>query len=287
MKISAPSFPAKELAIKRTAALALALAAFVCLSSPVAFATADTTSSQSSVSSRNESDPDANVSEVIVSSNPQETLGTVGFSEANTKRIAVGKSTYLYLTVKDMGRNIYTTFDTSDKTIATVKRVDDRAVKVVGVKSGTVTITATVESSKGTKISTYELEIVEGDSLVSDDNAATVVSGNDNNSDNIGIITDYNEDDLDLYSSTDDPMLTAYAKQRRTGNATSLLLGLIGWVLIILSAVYIFSVVIRSRTPKLNVSPGARKRYSAGGSGSPRSGSRLLPNKYYRNLKKY
>ena len=82
-------------------------------------------------------------------------------------------------------------------------------------------------------------------------------------------------------------MLMEYAKNRRSGNAATLLLGIIGWGLVLFAVGYIFSVVIRSRTPKLNVSPGSRKRYSAGGSGTIRSGSRLLPDKYYRNLKKY
>ena len=82
-------------------------------------------------------------------------------------------------------------------------------------------------------------------------------------------------------------MLLEYAKARRSTNAATLLLGIIGWGLILLAVGYVFSVVIRSRTPKLNVSPGSRKRYSARTSGSLRSGNRLLPNKYYRNLKKY
>ncbi len=277
-------------AYRRLTALLTALAA-VCIlliTAPAAHATGQNGTSSNTVgttrNSNSSSDPDASVPEVTVSSNPQETLGTVGFSEANTKRITVGKSTVLYLTIKDMGYKFNTTFESSDPEIATVKKIDNRAVKVVGLKSGTVIITATVPKSKTVTISAkYELEIGEGDvssSGTSADNTSSVNGG--------GIVNDVSDNtDLDLYSSTADPMLLEYAKARRSTNAATLLLGIIGWGLILLAVGYVFSVVIRSRTPKLNVSPGSRKRYSARTSGSLRSGNRLLPNKYYRNLKKY
>lgn len=267
--------------VKRLTALTFTLIITVCLCGTSVFATGKTTSQKSTATTV---DPDAQVPVVTVPSNPQETLGTVGFSQSNTKRISVGKSTVLYLTIKDMGYSYATTFETSDETVATVDQIDNRAVKVVGMKSGTVTITATVDSTKGIKVAKYELII--GDS----DGTAEVTSNNSATESNTiggGIITDYNDNDLDLFSSTDDPMLAAYAKERNSNNATSILLGLIGWVLIILAIVYVFSVIIRSRTPKMNVSPGSRRRYSAGGSGSMRSGNRLLPDKYYRNMKKY
>ena len=277
-------------AYRRLTALLTALAA-VCIlliTAPAAHATGQNGTSSNTVgttrNSNSSSDPDASVPEVTVSSNPQETLGTVGFSEANTKRITVGKSTVLYLTIKDMGYKFNTTFESSDPEIATVKKIDNRAVKVVGLKSGTVIITATVPKSKTVTISAkYELEIGEGDVSSSGtpaDNTSSVHGG--------GIVNDVSDNtDLDLYSSTADPMLLEYAKARRSTNAATLLLGIIGWGLILLAVGYVFSVVIRSRTPKLNVSPGSRKRYSARTSGSLRSGNRLLPNKYYRNLKKY
>lgn len=264
---------------------ALTLTGTVCLFAPSASATGrNRTTSRTTTTTRSaSSDPDANVSEVTVSSNPQETLGTVGFSESNTKRISVGKSTVLYLTIKDMGYNYQTTFETSDKTIATVTKIDNRAVKVVGLKSGTVIITATVPKSKTVTISAkYELEIGEGDGSSADarsDDTSSAGGG--------GIIDDNNDNtELDLYSSTTDPMLLEFAKSQRSSNASTLLLGIIGWGLIVFAVGYVFSVVIRSRTPKLNVSPGSRRRYSAGGS-SLRYGKRLLPDRYYRNLKKY
>ncbi|MBQ5544058.1 MAG: Ig-like domain-containing protein [Clostridia bacterium] len=250
---------------------------------PVA-ASPDTSSSLSSDPSSSVSPPsDDSVPEDIVSSNPQETLGTAGFSDANTKRIAVGKSTTLYLTVKDMGYRFSTTFASSDKSIATVTQVDNRAVKVVGLKSGVVTITATVEANnKETKVAKYTLVVGDGE-LTSDSAASEPVSDG-----GAGIVTGYeNDNDLDLFSSTDDPMLIAYAKSRTNANASSLLIGLIAWIFIISAVVYIFSVIISLRTPKLNVSPGSRRRYSTGGSDSLRSRNRLLPDKYYRGLKKY
>lgn len=262
---------------KKLIALVLAVSASLCMINFGAFATGSNTSSNTS--SQTSSDPDADVPVVSVSSNEQETLGTVNFSASNTKRIAVGKSTTLYLTIKDMGYSYGTTFETSDESIATVKQIDNRAVKVVGMKSGVVTITATVDSTKGVKVAKYQLAV--GDVEISDD---TTTSTDD--SEIGGIVTDDDNDtDLDLFSSTDDPMLAAYAETRSDNNATSILLGLIGWVLIILAVVYVFSVIIRNRTPKMNVSPGSRRRYSAGG--STRSGNRLLPDRYYRNLKKY
>ena len=271
---------------KRVFLAAIAASAAICtalLFVPSVSATGAGTTSSSTSSSSSSSNPDAGVSEVTVSSNSQETLGTVGFSESNTKRIAVGKSTVLYLTIKDMGYNYQTTFETSDPSIATVTKIDNRAVKVVGLKSGTVIITATVPKSKTVTISAkYVLEVGEGDgsSVTSHDETSSVGGG--------GILHDDDDNaDLDLFSNTADPLLLDYAKQRRGSSAASLLLGLIGWGLIIFAVGYIFSVVIRNRTPKLNVSPGSRRRYSAGGSGSLRSGSRLLPDRYYRNLKKY
>lgn len=262
----------------------LAIVCVIVVLAPAAGATGQTTSQRTTATTRsadNASDPDANVPEVNVSSNPQETLGTVSFSESNTKRITVGKSTVLYLTIKDMGYNYKTTFETSDPTIATVEKIDNRAVKVVGLKSGFVTITATVPKSKTVTISAkYVLEIGEGTASDSSQDSSATENG--------GIVSDDRDNtDLDLYSSTTDPLLLEYAKKQRTGNSASLLLGLIGWGVILFAAAYIFSVIIRSRTPKLNVSPGSRRRYSAGGSGSMRAGGRLLPDRYYRNLKKY
>ena len=253
--------------------IALSLTAASVLLFPVCVRATNNTGS--SVSSSVSSDPDANVSEVTVSSNAQETLGTVSFAQANTKRIAAGKSTVLYLTIKDMGYNFATTFESSDTSIATVTMMDNRAVKVVGLKSGTVTITATVDSnSKGIKIAKYVLEIGEGTGT------------------GIGVASETPQSNqaasgLENGNGGIDTALIQYAQQQRSGNATSLLIGLIGWAMIIMGGIYIFSVVIRSQTPKMNVSPGTRKRYSTGGSSSLRSGSRLLPNKYYRNLKKY
>lgn len=268
-------FTAKKSIIKRVAALIFVLAIAVCLYVPIVFATESSTTTTS--------DPDADVSVVTVSSNSQETLGTVSFSQSNTKRISVGKSTVLYLTIKDMGYSYATTFETSDETIATIEQIDNRSVKVVGMKNGVVTITATVDSTKGLKVTKCELTV--GDADTTSD--VTSEEETENNANDGGIITNYDDEniDLDLFSSTDDPMLAAYAKERNNNNATSILLGLIGWVIIIIAIVYVFSVIIRSRTPKMNVSPGSRKRYSTGG--SLRSVNRLLPDKYYRNLKKY
>lgn len=275
----------KNTAAGKTALSLLTAAAF--LLHPIgAFASSDTSSTASGVpntSSDVSSNSDDDVPEVTVSSNDQETLGTIGFSDANTKRISVGKSTTLYLTIKDMGYSFSTTFETSDKTIATVEPVDSRAVKVVGIKSGTVTISATVFSSKGEKTAKYELIVGDGETP---SDAAQSDTASDSTENNVGIITDYNDNDLDLFSSTTDPMLIEYANSRSNANATSLLMGLIAWIFIISAVVYVFSIVIGLRTPKMNVSPGTRKRYSTGGS-SPRAGNRLLSDRYYRNVKKY
>ena len=275
------SYHTRQVRFVGIAAAAVIAACAMFLWAPSAYATGQTVSSAPGTGSS--SDPDANVSEVTVSSSPQETLGTVGFSESNTKRITVGKSTVLYLSIRDMGYDYRTQFETSDKTIATVQKIDNRAVKVVGLKSGTVTITATIPKSETVTLSAkYVLEVGEREDAASEGQTETA-------SQNVGGIVDDASDntDLDLYSSTADPMLLEYAKSRRNGSAASLLLGLIGWGMILFAVIYVFSVIIRSRTPKLNVSPGSRRRYSAGSSGSLRSGGRLLPNKYYRNLKKY
>ncbi len=262
--------------IKKITAFLCILSAAVCFLNFGAFATG--------TSSTVSSDPDADVPVVSVESNSQETLGTVTFSASNAKRVSVGKSTVLYLSIKDMGYSYYTEFESSDPKIASATYIDNRAVKVVGLKKGVVTITATVDSSKGVKVAKFELTVGEAEDVSSD----TVSENSDTEPEGGGIVTeDEDEDeDIDLFSSTDDPMLIAYAESRSDNNATSILMGLIGWVIIILAIVYVFSVIIRSRTPKLNASPGSRRRYSAGGS-SLRSGNRLLPDKYYRNLKKY
>lgn len=274
----------KKLTVKKMASVILLCASV--LGSPVsAYASSDTSSAVSSQTSPTvSSQSDDDVPETTVSSNPQETLGTVGFAEANTKRIAVGKSTTLYLTVKDMGYNYGTTFTTSDKSIATVEQINNDAVKVVGIKNGTVTITATVSprGDKGDKVAKYVLVVGDGDAMEGvESNTASETDENVG-----GIITDYDDTDLDLFSSTTDPMLIEYANARANTNATSLLLGLIAWIFIISAVVYVFSVVIGLRTPKMNVSPGTRRRYSTGGS-SPRAGNRLLSDRYYRNVKKY
>ncbi len=255
---------------KYIAAFALSVCAALCFTNFTAFATEETTTTTS--------DPDADVPVVSVESSEQETLGSVNFSQANTTAIAVGKSTVLYLNITDMGYSYGTTFESSDETIATVDQIDNRAVKVVGIKSGVVTITATVDSTKGVKVATYELTVGDVSSASSDETASE--------SSEAGIVTEDDDDiDIDLFSSTDNEQLIAYAEASNESKASTILLGLIGWALIIAGVVYVFSVIIRSRTPRMNASPGHHRRYSA--SSSSRSGRRLLSDKYYRNLKKY
>lgn len=181
----------------------------------------------------------------------------------------VGKSTYLYITIKDMPGSVKTTFSCSNTAVASIELVNNTCIKVYGLRTGEVVITATA----GGKSAKYNLIV--GDADVT----ATV--------DPVGgeVTTTAPDVTVDIYATTNSALDDYLEKKERNDTAT-VIIGIIGWTAIIIACSVVLSVMFRNRSPKLNLYPGSRRRFNTGGyKGNQRK--RLLPDQYYRNIRKY
>lgn len=207
----------------------------------------------------------------IISTSPSTSLGSISFKTSNSKRVEVGKSTYLYVTIKDMSGSVSTSFSCSNTSIASIEKINNTCVKVYGLKTGEVVISATA----GGKTAKYSL-------IVGDENVTTTTAQG-------GIIapetTTTASLTLEELLPEEESMLSEYIEQKRQNDIPGLILGLIGWAAIITFFSMILSVMFNNRTPKLNVSPGTKHRFSSGGLSKRRK--RLLPDHYYRSMRKY
>lgn len=211
-----------------------------------------------------------------ISTSPSTSLGSITFKTSNSKRVEVGKSTQLFITIKDMSGSITTTFSCSNTAIATIEKVNNTCVKVYGLKNGEVVITATA----GGKADKY--------TLIVGDSSATATAGTDGaatpTSAYIGGEIDYFSENE--HSSEYRANMRKYIEEKNQSDALSILIGVVGWAAIIAMCGVVLSVIFRNRSPKLNLYPGSRRRFNTGGyRGNQRK--RLLPDHYYRNNKKY
>jgi len=141
--------------------------------------------------------------------------------------------------------------------------------KVHGLKKGEVTITARIGSMEAT----YLLYV--GDESVTDAGTSTTAASVTN-----GLA------DFDYFSDADKNTLEQYIVDKKSDDAVSYLIGIIGVAVIIALCGLVLSVMFKNGSPKLNLYPGSRRRFNTGGyRGNQRK--RLLPDQYYRNNKKY
>ncbi|MBQ9994402.1 MAG: hypothetical protein IJP17_06795 [Clostridia bacterium] len=209
---------------------------------------------------------------LVISQSPENSLGSITFKTSNSKRIEVGKSTALYLTIKDMPSSINTVFNCSDASIVSIEKISNTCVKVVGLKEGEVVISASAEG----KTAKYNL-IVGGADM-------TAAGGADTNATTTNA-ADYV--DINLFDGYETE-LSQFIKEENQNSATSVIFGIIFWAAIVTVFGVILSVIFRGRNPssKINLNPGSRRRFNTGGyRGNYRK--RLLPDHYYRSIRKY
>ncbi len=207
---------------------------------------------------------------IVVATSPSETLASITFSTANSKRVEVGRAVTLYVTMNNIQASASVEFFSSDPTVAQVEKDGSDRCKVHGIKTGEVTITAKVGSMEAN----YLLYV--GDESVTA--GGTTITAADTQATHAG--------DFDYFSDNDQNRLQQYIVENKTSDAVSYLMGIIGVAVIIALGGMVLSVMFRNRSPRLNLYPGSRRRFNTGGyRGNQRK--RLLPDQYYRNNKKY
>jgi len=246
--------PLRRPTIKYAAAALMALSLALCM--PAAAMAESTTSDPSSG--------------VIIATSPSENLASITFSTANSKRVEVGRAITLYVTMNNIQSSASVEFFSSDPSVAQVEKDGSDRCKVHGIKTGEVTITAKVGSMEANY-----LLYVGDESVTAGGTTTTVVS-----------VQNGQLGSIDYFSESDQSVLQQYIVEKKSDDAISYLVGVIGLAAIIGLSGLVLSVMFRNRSPKLNLYPGSRRRFNTGGyRGNQRK--RLLPDQYYRNNKKY
>lgn len=207
---------------------------------------------------------------LTVENSDTQTLGSISFRASNSSRVPVGKSTTLYVKIEDMVGTVVTSFTCSNPGIASIEKINNMSVRVTGVKEGEVVITATA----GGKSAKYT--IIVGDEQVT---AVTTQQGQTAATEATQPV------DVSLSAEYQNEIL-ALVEKKKESSAGSLILGVIGLGAIVAGLGTVISVMLSNRTPKLTLYPGSRRRFNAG-TGKGKTKKRLLPDHYYRNVKKH
>ncbi len=203
----------------------------------------------------------------VISTSPSESLGSVSFKSSNSTRIEVGKSTTLYITIKDMSGSQATTFSCSNTAVASIEKISNTCVKVYGLKDGEVVISASV----GGKTAKYSLII--GNAQVTAPGGETVQT------------TVFSGDEAIDFSTLGQDQLSQYISENKQNDSTTIIVGIIGWAAIITVFGFVLSIIFRNRTPQMNMYPGTKARFNNSGTAGRKK--RLLPDHYYRSIRKY
>lgn len=243
--------------------------------------TKSTKSTKSTKASETSQSTDATSSTSAISN--QNAGGTVAFKASNSKRVPVGKTTTLYLTIDGVSGSVNTEFSVSDDTVASIEKINNQSVKVTGIKEGSVVITATVSSrvaeyslAVGSAQQTTSTAVPQGDGTTSEE-----PQGGESEP-----ASSQEDWEIDLFASKENDQLQEYIEQTQQSSAGDIILGVLGFAAIFGGFGLVLSVIFRNRTPKLNLYPGSRRRFNTGGYKGKRR-KRLLPDHYYRNSKKY
>lgn len=200
------------------------------------------------------------------------------FKASNSKRVPLGKTTTLYITISDITGNFSTKFTASDNTLVSLEKVNNQSVRVTGIKEGTVIIYAEVDGR------TAQYTLVVGDAMPT--TTTTVPNAGESAESDITDTESLEDWEIDLFSSTADDRLAEYIEEAQQTSAGEILLGILGFAMMFGGFGVVLSIIFRNRSPKLNLYPGSRRRFNTGGYRG-RTKKRLLPDHYYRNGKKY
>lgn len=161
-----------------------------------------------------------------------------------------------------------TTFSCSNVDVASIEKISNTCVKVYGLRDGEVVISATV----GGKTAKYSLIV--GNAQVT--TAAGAVTET----------TAYSGEDAIDFSTLGQDQLSKYmAENPGSGSSATIILGIIGWAALLSAFGFVLSVIFRNRTPSMNMYPGTKARFN--NSGTAKHKKRLLPDHYYRSIRKY
>ncbi len=193
----------------------------------------------------------------------------------------MGKTTTLYLTISDISGNYSTVFTVDDTSVVSIEKINNQSVKVTGIKTGSVVITAYIEG----RTAQYTLAV--GDAPVTQPTSAPTAVGPENTEDIPEEPAVDDEFELDLFSTPEDNRLAEYMEEAQQTSAGDMLLGIIGFAAIFGGFGVVLSVIFRNRSPKLNLYPGSRRRFNTNGAVGGKRRKRLLPDHYYRSNDKF
>lgn len=201
----------------------------------------------------------------------------VKFKESNPNTVNMLKS--ITLTIETTGiTNLNTKFTSDDTTIASVEKINNTNVKVVGLREGAVYIHAEcgdisakfrvfVRSADGTMGGVDTLDVSSVPDQVLD-----VASGTP-------VVSEFNYNgppvsEEDIFENL----------EYESTSPVTIVVGIIAWGLIIVGIMLVVTILMQNRHPKTNRFPGgSRNRFSKHYNKS----KRILPDHYYRNLKKW
>lgn len=206
------------------------------------------------------------------------------FKASNSKRVPVGKSTTLYLTISDISGSYSTVFSVDDTSVVSLEKINNQSVKITGIKEGSVVITAYIDGR------TAQYTLVVGDAAATQGTTVPTTpdaSGTTDEEEITESVTSDEEWELDLFSTPENDQLAEYIEEAQQTSAGDMLLGIIGFAAIFGGFGVVLSVIFRNRTPKLNLYPGSRRRFNTNGVSGGKRRKRLLPDHYYRSNDKY
>lgn len=201
----------------------------------------------------------------------------VKFKESNPNTVNMLKS--ITLTIETMGiTNLNTKFTSEDTTIATVEKLNNTNVKVIGLREGAVYIYAEC----GDKSAKFRVFVRSADGTMGGVDTLNVSSVPDKvldvaSGEPIASEFTYEGPPVSEEDIFDD------LKYEKT-NPVTIVVGIIGWGLIIIGIMLVVTIILQNRNPRTNRFPGgSRNRFSKHYNKS----KRILPDHYYRNLKKW
>ncbi|MDR1564456.1 MAG: hypothetical protein LBS74_05825 [Oscillospiraceae bacterium] len=202
---------------------------------------------------------------------------SVKFKDGNPSSVIKQKS--ITLTIETSGiSSLNTKFKSADTTIASVEKVNNTNVKVYGLREGTVDIVATC----GDITAKFKITVkAEGEATGSEELDVSSVPDNALGVASEAPVITKAEFQGELVVKED--VLAAVSRKQST-DVFSNILGIIGWGLLIVLIMIVFTTIMRNRNPRSSRFPGgARSRYGK----HYRRSRHLLPDHYYRGLKKW
>lgn len=272
-----------------------------------------TTTSHSTTATTTASATNNTTTPTSTSSNKTTATGKkkLAFKEDNKKEVEVSRSVVLYITSTGIN-NLNTEFTCSDTSIATVLKINDSSVRVFGLKNGEVTVTAISNDIKAKiRIKVGTGTAANTTTTPPDEDAPPTPETPPNN-----ILFVSSEENTASAPENDgkkeisDEELFGNLQTESKLKPATVVTAVIWWGIILLGAVVVTVIVLNNNTGKMRLKRSSVSTYSIklGGAGRRRMYSglssghtarrrrgrkkanerkRLLPDRYYRHLRKW